>query len=964
MNFIIVLLLSFTAFAQTRTQTIDADQIKIRGNTITASELGNVSGSTSNIQTQLNGKQSTLINSAGLAGALSDETGTGKAVFGTSPTLVTPAISSPTGLVKADVGLNLVDNTSDATKNSAAVSLTNKTIDADLNTITNIENADIKSGAAIDAAKLNTGVVSNTEFNYLDGVTSAIQTQINSKSNDSATVHTTGNESIAGTKTFTGKLVASSTSNGSTPCPAMTGAQITSLTGMGDGDCVYNTTTKALNYYNGTTSAWTAIGSGGGGGSRLNLLSDASFETGVTEGSCTGCTATQESTIILATPNNTKALKLAFTASTGDYTITKTTGSEYANVWGMHVIWIKNNNAGVTFSTLVDGSVKSVIPVSITNRYEPYVIFETMGSTSVGYKIAATIAITGNIYADEAELGPTKVGPAYSVADSNRISEVIFTSNTNAPKGFISALTSSIGQAGSGATFTGDAYRDLYDVLWAQSGTSTTAGDVYRISTAKGANSASDWLASKTITIDYATNGAFIRAKAAARGLGAYEVSDNKAHSHRIGYGNSNASAFGVSGSAVSGYSFANLVTAALNNSETIGGTEAKPNAVSLNPYIRYAVDESSQIVGGAGYALRAGQIITGSFSTCPTGTTDADGADVSRTDPTYSKLFAAIGTTWGQGDGSTTFSKPDLRWAFLRGQGPAISATGSGTVATNNATFTAHGFNKTGVRVRLSSGTLSGITTATDYYAIVVDANTLAFATTYANALAGTKIAISGSNSGVVSQYEDPDISTRLQAGISGATSGVGTRQADQNLSHTHQVSTNTAGASQNGLQQYPANSGVGGAWNTFASGGNQSNPRNVAVKYCVQLYDTNIVGSFVDSVKSLGSGSGVDIQQVFFGSGTNCTSACTTGTCSICNQTGSKITSVTWVSSGRYRINGLDGNKYSCNGTGYSSGYLAGINDKSAVSSSYVVTEFGVSATATTANVAYVNVTCIGTP
>lgn len=59
--------------------------------------------------------------------------------------------------------------------------LTNKTINADLNTISNIENADIKTGAAIDAAKINTGVVSNTEFNYLDGVTSAIQGQIDGK---------------------------------------------------------------------------------------------------------------------------------------------------------------------------------------------------------------------------------------------------------------------------------------------------------------------------------------------------------------------------------------------------------------------------------------------------------------------------------------------------------------------------------------------------------------------------------------------------------------------------------------------------------------------------------------------------------------------------------------------------------------------------------------------------------------
>ena len=60
---------------------------------------------------------------------------------------------------------------------------TNKTFDADGtgNSITNIENANIKTGAAIDAAKVHDGTVSNTEFGYLNGVTSAIQTQLDGK---------------------------------------------------------------------------------------------------------------------------------------------------------------------------------------------------------------------------------------------------------------------------------------------------------------------------------------------------------------------------------------------------------------------------------------------------------------------------------------------------------------------------------------------------------------------------------------------------------------------------------------------------------------------------------------------------------------------------------------------------------------------------------------------------------------
>jgi phage-related tail fiber protein len=38
----------------------------------------------------------------------------------------------------------------------------------------------------------------------------------------------------------------------------------------------------------------------------------------------------------------------------------------------------------------------------------------------------------------------------------------------------------------------------------------------------------------------------------------------------------------------------------------------------------------------------------------------------ISRT--TYADLFAAIGTTFGVGDGSTTFGIPDLRGEFARG--------------------------------------------------------------------------------------------------------------------------------------------------------------------------------------------------------------------------------------------------------------------------------------------------------
>lgn len=69
--------------------------------------------------------------------------------------------------------------------------------------------------------------------------------------------------------------------------------------------------------------------------------------------------------------------------------------------------------------------------------------------------------------------------------------------------------------------------------------------------------------------------------------------------------------------------------------------------------------------------ALRTVLFPTGSFlehgaNTPPSGFLAADGSAISRT--TYADLFAVIGTTWGAGNGTTTFNIPDCRGYFLRG--------------------------------------------------------------------------------------------------------------------------------------------------------------------------------------------------------------------------------------------------------------------------------------------------------
>lgn len=57
---------------------------------------------------------------------------------------------------------------------------------------------------------------------------------------------------------------------------------------------------------------------------------------------------------------------------------------------------------------------------------------------------------------------------------------------------------------------------------------------------------------------------------------------------------------------------------------------------------------------------LPAGSSVSGYWSSAPTGYLAEDGAAVSRT--TYGDLFSVVGTTYGSGNGSTTFNVPDSR--------------------------------------------------------------------------------------------------------------------------------------------------------------------------------------------------------------------------------------------------------------------------------------------------------------
>lgn len=107
----------------------------------------------------------------------------------------------------------------------------------------------------------------------------------------------------------------------------------------------------------------------------------------------------------------------------------------------------------------------------------------------------------------------------------------------------------------------------------------------------------------------------------------------------------------------------------------TIKGTLAVQGAMTVqtptanaNPATKQYVDSAVSAAAG----VPAGAIMFFGVKSIPDGWLLCNGANVSRT--TYANLFAAIGTNFGSGNGSTTFTLPNLSGRFIEG----TTSTGS----------------------------------------------------------------------------------------------------------------------------------------------------------------------------------------------------------------------------------------------------------------------------------------------
>lgn len=89
-------------------------------------------------------------------------------------------------------------------------------------------------------------------------------------------------------------------------------------------------------------------------------------------------------------------------------------------------------------------------------------------------------------------------------------------------------------------------------------------------------------------------------------------------------------------------------------------------------------------------FAQPPGTLLDFAGGTVPSGFLACDGARASRS--TYAGLFAVIGTTWGAGDGTTTFNVPDLRGRATIGAGTGTGLTArtlAGTTGVETVTLT-----------------------------------------------------------------------------------------------------------------------------------------------------------------------------------------------------------------------------------------------------------------------------------
>ena len=253
------------------------------------------------------------------------------------------------------------------------------------------------------------------------------------------------------------------------------------------------------------------------------------------------------------------------------------------------------------------------------------------------------------------------------------------------------------------------------------------------------------------------------------------------------------------------------------------GFTYVKHNEIEIK-------DGVAHYWNGEGWStvIPAGEIIASAANTAPPGTVLCDGRSLSRTD--YAELFAAIGTTYGSGSG-TTFKVPDARGRCLIGSSSAYalgSSGGAAEVALTAAQMPAH--KHTG-SVSISGGahthtvtvtvtphthTLSNVTAKSAGSHTHSLANvSAASGGAHTHGLSGGSAKSAGSHNHTYSKYEHSSSQT-YSSKLDDEHDNSGWHAVSANTgsagSHTHELqgNTNSGGAHSHEMQGSPATTGA----------------------------------------------------------------------------------------------------------------------------------------------------------
>jgi microcystin-dependent protein len=151
----------------------------------------------------------------------------------------------------------------------------------------------------------------------------------------------------------------------------------------------------------------------------------------------------------------------------------------------------------------------------------------------------------------------------------------------------------------------------------------------------------------------------------------------------------------------------------------TIGSTAVTATGAELN-FVDGVTSSIQTQIDSAVAQTPSGAVMPFAMSSVPSGWLECNGAAVSRS--TYSSLFSAIGTTYGVGDGSSTFNVPDMRGEFPRGwdnsrgidSGRGIGTSQADEIKSHTHTFTTNsGTGAGGVPLQGVSSAVATVTTS-----------------------------------------------------------------------------------------------------------------------------------------------------------------------------------------------------------------------------------------------------------